>query len=148
MRVLFLLLLTLSGFLAVPAHATLYKCQDASGKVTYTNFPCDKNGLKESKIIPPPPPAEPVPAKPDPAVETKVPEKRSTESERKGSTSLQLIRSQESNERKCARLNESLGETMDEMDAARRQGYTPKQEAEWNAKLKKLQADKNKLGCF
>lgn len=154
MRTLSILVLTAASLISLPVHATLYKCQDAAGKITYTNLPCDKSGLKETKIIPPaPPPAEPAPAKAKPAKadtasEADSAEKRSSTSEKKSGTSLQLIKSQESNEKKCNRLNEQLGKTMDEMDAARRQGYTPKQEAEWNAKLKKLQADKNKHGCF
>lgn len=154
MRTLFILVLTAASLVSVPVHATLYKCQDAAGKTTYTNLQCDKSGLKETRIIPPaPPPAEPAPAKAKPAKadttsETTSAEKRSSSSERKSGTSLQLIKSQESDEKKCNRLNEQLGKTMDEMDAARRQGYTPKQEAEWNAKLKKLQVDKNKHGCF
>lgn len=149
MRILPLLTLQALILLALPAHATLYKCQDAAGQITYTNLPCEKSSLKESKIIPPPPPpAEPTQAKPAPVAESKPVDKHSASPEKKGSTSLQLIKSQETSDKKCAKLNDALGKTMDEMDAARRQGYTPKQEAEWNAKLKKLQADKNKLGCF
>jgi hypothetical protein len=149
MRTFFILVMPLSCVLALPAQATLFKCQDPAGNVTYTNLPCDKSGLKEAKVVPPPPPpAEMVSPKPLPAVEISKTDKRPSGDNKKGGTSLHLIKSQDSNEEKCAKLNDALGNTMDEMDAARRQGYTPKQEAEWNAKLKKLQADKNKLGCF
>jgi len=155
MRTLSLLLCSAACFLSLPAHATLYKCQDGSGKVTYTNLSCDKSGLKETRIIPPaPPPAEPVASLPaakksEAASESVSDEKQPAKPVKKqGGTSLQLIKSQESSDKKCAKLNDTLGNTMDEMDAARRKGYTAKQEAEWNAKLKKLQADKNKLGCF
>ncbi len=142
-------------FLVMPAHATLYKCQDVAGQITYTNLPCDKTGLKETKIIPPaPPPAEPFAGMP-PTKRTVEPSEAVSEKKqvakpemKPSSTSLQLIKSQEASEKKCAKLNDALGKTMDEMDTARRQGYTAKQEAEWNARLKKLQADKNKLGCF
>lgn len=155
MRTLSFLFCSAACFLCLPAHATLYKCQDGTGKVTYTNLSCDKSGLKETRIIPPaPPPAEPVAslpaAKKSEAASESVSDKKepAKPGKKQGGTSLQLIKSQESSEKKCVKLNDALGKTMDEMDAARRLGYTPKQEAEWNAKLKKLQADKNKLGCF
>ena len=155
MRTLSLLLCSAACLLSLPAQATLYKCQDGSGKVTYTNLSCDKSGLKETRIIPPaPPPAEPVASLPaakksEAASESVSDEKQPAKPGKKqGGTSLQLIKSQESSDKKCAKLNDTLGNTMDEMDAARRKGYTAKQEAEWNAKLKKIQADKNKLGCF
>lgn len=155
LRSLLHLICTAAALAALPAQATLYKCQDAAGNITYTNLPCDKSGLKETKIIPPPPPpAEPVIGKPA-AKKTAEPteavssEKQLAKPDKKpDSTSLQLIKSQEASDKKCAKLNDALGKTMDEMDAARRQGYTARQEAEWNAKLKKLQADKNKHGCF
>lgn len=147
MRTLSLLALLI---LALPVHATLFRCEDAAGHVTYTNLPCDKAGLKEAKVIPPaPPPAEPAPVKPEAAPAAKSAEKESKEPEKKKSEpTMQLIRSQESKGDKCAQINKAMGKIMDDMDAARRQGYTTKQETEWNAKLKKLQADKATHGCF
>lgn len=140
-----LLLLTFS----LPAQATLYKCQDDAGRVTYTNLPCERNNLKQSKIVPPPPaPADPSPPRPPAAQEPASTVRNGDDSEDKGGPTLQLLRAAEPKENKCAKLNEAMGKTMDEMDAARRQGYTPKQEAEWNARLKKLQAEKTKHGCF
>jgi hypothetical protein len=140
-----LLLLTLS----LPAHATLYKCQDDAGRVTYTNLPCERNNLKETKIVPPPPaPAEPAPAAPPAAQESSAAARSGSAPEDKGGPTLQLFRSAEPKANKCAQINETMGKLMDDMDSARRQGYTQKQEAEWNARLKKLQAEKNKHGCF
>lgn len=146
-----LLLLTLQGLILIapPAHATLYKCVDGAGKVTYTNLPCEQTGLKETRVIaPPPPPAEPTAIKPAPTADAKPAGNLPPAPESKGSSSIQLIRSQETSNKKCENLNDAQGKIMDEMDAARRKGYTSKQEADWNDKLRKLQAEKNKLGCF
>jgi Domain of unknown function (DUF4124) len=149
MRTFLFLTLQILILLAPPAHATLYKCVDAAGKVTYTNLPCEQSGLKETTVIaPPPPPAEAAAIKPAPAAEAKPVEHHPAAPEGKGSSSIQVIRSQETNGKKCENLNEAQGKVMDEMDAARRKGYTTQQEAVWNDKLRKLQAEKNKLGCF
>lgn len=144
------LILLASLCLNLPAHATLYKCQDTDGRVTYTNLPCEQNGLKETKVVtPPPPPAEASPVRPVVSPESRPAGNQPSDHDRKNSgTTLQLIKSPEPRGNKCAQLNDAMGKVMDDMDAARRKGYTQKQEAEWNARLKKLQADKNKHGCF
>ena len=156
MRILsLLLLLALTG----PAHATLYKCLDNAGKVTYTNLPCDKSGLKESSIIPPPPPpadtTAPAPQDKAPTAATPasrpVPKSNAKPAEAPAANSgvsVQLNTTQQAPGGKCARLDDTIGQVMDEMDEARRKGYTAQQEAAWNARIKKLQAEKNKLGCF
>ncbi len=137
--------------LAWPAHATLYKCMDHAGKITYTNLPCDKNGLKESGIIPPPPPPAdtPVSAPQDKAPVAGKPSGKSTDKPpASNSVSVQLHAPQQSSGEKCVRLDDTIGQVMDEMDEARRKGYTLQQEAAWKARIKKLQAEKNKHGCF
>ena len=128
------------------AQADLYKCTDKAGNVTYTNSPCAKAGLKEAKLIPPPPPpaidmpakarsAKPVADKSEPAPR---PQQTAALPVMKSSPSLDA----------CAQLNADMGKTLDEMDAARNQGAAPRQQAEWNNKLDRLQAEKSRLGCF
>jgi hypothetical protein len=137
------------------ADADVFKCIDNAGKVTYTNLPCAKAGLKESKLIPPPPPPalDPQAAKASRATEAaedaeEAGRKSVKVSKKHETTSLELMASGKSNDKKCNKLNDDVGKTMDDMDANRRQGYTPQQEAAWNDKLKKLQAEKSRLGCF
>jgi hypothetical protein len=49
MRVTFLLLL--SGLWCAPAAAQLHKCLDDRKQVTYSNIPCDKQGLKSGGTV-------------------------------------------------------------------------------------------------
>lgn len=152
MRVLILLLCL---FFPLAAQADLYKCTDGAGKVTYTNLPCSRMGLTETKVIPPPPaPAEQSKAKRSsvPQVdETPAPEKSTASAKKKKkqqSDAVTSMKPRESSDKKCAKLKDQMGKIMDEMDAARRHGYTSKQESDWDNKLRKLQAEKNRLGCF
>jgi Domain of unknown function (DUF4124) len=36
---------------ATPAQTTMYKCVDEQQKVTYSNIPCEKQGLKASGTV-------------------------------------------------------------------------------------------------
>ena len=129
------------------AQAGLLKCADSKGNVTYTNLPCARIGLREVAVIPPPPP--PVLNTPARVPETarSVVEKDSAAPQTKDNASLQLMKSVQAGDDKCAKLNSAMGRIMDEMDAARRKGRADSNAA-WNENLKKLQADKNRLGCF
>ena len=49
MRVTFLLLLC--GLWCAPAAAQLHKCLDDRKQVTYSNIPCDKQGLKSGGMV-------------------------------------------------------------------------------------------------
>jgi hypothetical protein len=138
-------------FFPLAAQADLYKCTDNTGKITYTNSACVKSGLKEAKLIPPPPP--PVvdapsksiqQAKPAPAA-NKVADAAPRSRE---NASVQLMKADSGKNSACAKLNGDMGRTMDEMDAARGQASKHKQQAEWNDRLGRLQAEKNRLGCF
>lgn len=137
----------------IAAQADLYKCTDNSGKVTYSNSSCTKAGLKQAKLIPPPPP---------PAVNaaTKASKEQSNQQAKpatdkiaaapkaRETASVQLMKSSSGKDGMCAKLNNDMGRTMDEMDAARDQGYSARQQAEWSDSLQKLQSEKNRLGCF
>lgn len=138
-------------FLIFPltAQADLFKCTDNAGKVTYTNSACAKVGLKEAKIIPPPPP----PALDKPAAkaaESAKPaiEKSAGNAKGNDTVALKLVKPAQGSQDKCAKLNGDMGRIMDQMDAAHRSGQTPDEEAGWNEVLKKLQSEKNRLGCF
>lgn len=138
-------------FLIFPltAQADLYKCTDKVGKVTYTNSACAKAGLKEAKIIPPPPP--PVIDKPAKVAEPIMPaveKSAANNAKSKDSVALKLVKPAQGSQDKCAKLNGDMGRIMDQMDAAHRNNQTPDEEAGWNEVLKKLQTEKNRLGCF
>lgn len=49
MRVLLLLLL--SAWAPIGAAQTMYKCLDDNRRVTYSNVPCDKQGLKDGGAV-------------------------------------------------------------------------------------------------
>ncbi len=137
-------------FLIFPltAQADLYKCTDKTGKVTYTNAACAKVGLREAKIIPPPPP--PALDKPVKAAEPSKAaiEKSAGSGKTRDTVALRLVKSTQGSQDECAKLNGDMGRIMDQMDAAHRNGQTPDEEAGWNEVLKKLQNEKNRLGCF
>lgn len=131
------------------AQADLYKCMDDTGKITYTNSACAKMGLKQAKVISPPPP--PVPensaSKTEPAKPAVVKAERNTPSKNKETVALQVVKPAQANSDKCAGLNAAMGRVLDEMDAARRSGRST-ENAAWDNELKTLQADKSRLGCF
>jgi hypothetical protein len=131
------------------AQADLYKCTDNAGKITYTNSSCAKSGLKEAKIIlPPPPPAVDARAKASQASKTASDKTIEPIAKPRQSAALQVMKSSQSNSNACAKLNGDMGRIMDEMDAARGHDSAHRQQAEWHQKLNQLQAEKGKLGCF
>ena len=146
------LLILFCLFVPLAAQADLFKCVDNAGKVTYTNLPCSKMGLTETKVIPPPPPvtrqAKPAAVMAEKPTNDGAVTERGTNPKKKKEKSVQTAHPQESNRKKCTQLKEKMGQIMDQMDAARRQGYTAKQEAAWDTRLRELQAEKNRLGCF
>jgi len=46
-----MLLLLLSAWAPVGAAQTMYKCVDDRQRVTYSNVPCDKQGLKDGGAV-------------------------------------------------------------------------------------------------
>lgn len=129
------------------AQADLYKCTDHAGKITYTNSPCAKTGLKQAKVIPPPPP--PAIDKPVKAVESPRPsaaQNAETTRKNENAAAVKMLPASSSSQARCAGLNSDMGRIMDKMDAANRSGH-PLDEG-WGVALKKLQGEKNRLGCF
>lgn len=146
-----ILLIGCATCLAAPAieAASLNKCTDAQGKVTYSNLPC-RNARESStvEIDPTPKPdlvkpraAKPPPVPtPPPAVEptTTRLDTRSTTARPKPPLSA----------RQCDSLSDKLGSVFDKMDQARRNGYTQDQMNKWNQEIKNLEAKKQQSGCF
>lgn len=149
--------LILAGtLLALPAPsiaaATLNKCIDARGAVTYSNLPC--SNARETRTVeidpaPLPDPARATPAKAQPA---KPAAPRAAAAAPQESATIQLETRQTSGKpaapRQCDTLSDKLGRVFDKMDAARRQGYTQKQMDAWNQEIKDLERKKQQSGCF
>jgi hypothetical protein len=130
------------------AAATLNKCTDARGKVTYSNLPCPD--ARETRAVeidaapvtapaPPTKPATPPSAKPAsaPAANIRLETQRTTGKPAPHASS-----------RRCDALTDELGRLFDKMDQARRSGYTQKQMDAWNQEVKALERKKQQAHCF
>jgi len=155
MRLLALVLLVLPTLLptGASAQATLNKCLDAGGKVTYSNLPC-RNAQEAHKVeIDPAPTPDPVRPQPVQAPALPVPPKEAASPiepapiriESKRTPSKPAARASAN---QCDTLTDKLGRVFDKMDAARRKGYTQKQMDEWNLEVKALERKKQQSGCF
>ena len=143
------LLVTSGGAFAEPA--TLNKCIDAEGKVTYSNLPCrDAREIRRVEIdpVPPPDPARTAPLSIEPA-------QAAVSKETTGSAGLRLdtqrttgTRVPRVSARQCDTLTDKLGRVFDKMEQARRTGYTQTQMNEWNLEIKELERKKQQSGCF
>ena len=178
MRLLIVCIVAMVASLAVPAieAAALNKCIDAQGQVTYSNLPC-RNAREVRKVeIDPPPKPDPVPvpakvAKPQPAVTPQpvvkpqtptqapaatlpvaVPPVASTPAssqnlptpapQKPGKSSIRLTA------RQCDSLTDKLGKILDQMDQARRSGYTQQQMDAWEQEIQDIESKKQQSGCF
>ncbi len=135
------------------AQATLNKCIDARGKVTYSNLPCrNAREARTVEIVPPPTPdarrPEPVapqPAKAAPPKPAGVPQPASIELETRQTSGKPSLHG---SARQCDALTDKLGRMFDKMDQARRKGYTQEQMDAWNREVKALERKKQQSGCF
>lgn len=140
------------------AQASLLKCTDSKGKVTYTNSPCTKVGLKQAAVIPdPPPPVLDAPVRtPQAPVVTAVKNAAPAPAAAPVSApapvteiaSLPMMKSAQTGGDQCSKLNAAMGKIMDDMDAARGQPHSADRQADWDESLQKLQAEKSRLSCF
>ncbi len=159
MRFPVLILFALSALCpsAVLAQATLNKCIDAQGKITYSNQPC--RNARESRTLeidPPPVPDKPrvqiAPTPPAISTPTKViPEPAATQLETRQivkSTSPSRKTAQNTSAKQCDVLSDKLGKKLDAMDQARRKGYTLEQMNKWNEEVRELEKQKQQSGCF
>lgn len=139
---------------AAAAQATLNKCIDAKGKVTYSNLPC-RNAREARTVEIAPPPARdasrPAPVAASPA-RRQSPDAAAGPSQ--GAT-LQLETrktngkpSSRVSPRECDALSNKLGRVFDKMDQGRRKGYTQAEMDAWNQEVKTLERKKQESGCF
>jgi hypothetical protein len=140
---------------AVLAQATLNKCIDAQGKITYSNQPC--HNARESRTVAIDPP--PIPDKPRaqvatppaaPAAAKAIPEPATIQLERQvvKSTNPSGKSAQTMSAKQCDALSDKLGKALDKMDQARRKGYTLEQMNKWNEEVRELERKKQQSGCF
>jgi hypothetical protein len=134
--------------------ATLNKCIDANGQVTYSNLPCRNARETRAVEIDPAPTPDPVKQhviKPSP-VRVAPPAAAPTPTEPAAikldtqSTTGKPIKP--ASARQCDALTDKLGTVFDKMDEARRKGYTQAQMNKWNQEIKALETKKQQSGCF
>ena len=159
MRLLALVLLALPALLPTDAsaQATLNKCLDAQGKVTYSNLPCrNARETRTVEIDPAPPPARvrsaPVrveSAKPTAPVRSNETATLRLETQRTpGGINTTGQPAARLSARQCDALTDKLGRVFDKMDQARRKGYTQEKMNAWNQEVKDLERKKQQSGCF
>jgi hypothetical protein len=158
--------LTILALTSSAGAATLNKCFDAKGQVTYSNLPCrNARETRTLEIDPAPLPdpvrsqsveAQPVQAPPiqarpaKPVVSTKEPAATIQLETRRtpmgiNSTDKPATRA---SAQQCDTLTDKLGRVFDRMDQARRKGYTQAQMDKWNQEVKDLERQKQRAGCF
>jgi hypothetical protein len=164
-----LVLITLcAGFPAIAgAQATLNKCIDARGDVTYSNLPC-KNAREVKKVeIDPAPPAPAEAPKAAPAATPAQPARPAAPAKAaprvppsKPAPAAPAVRLEpQSASRKpavlapsagqCEILSEQLGRLLDKMDQASRKGSaSPAQLKAWNEEVRELERKKQQSACF
>lgn len=129
--------------------ATLNKCIDVRGKVTYSNLPCSNaREVRTLEVDPAPTPAQPPrpqAGQPPASAPTARPAPAAIhlENQRTSGTPASQAAS-----RQCNALTDKLGRLFDRMDEARRKGYTQEQMDAWNREAKDLERKKANAGCF
>lgn len=166
-----------SGLMTSAAFAaSLNKCVDVYGKVTYSNLPCKgANEVRKIEIDPAPPvriappapagsqpsapaqaalpgalkPEVPVYILPEKSPVARVPKASAAPAEKKVEIKLETFGApKKHSQSNCDTLSDKLGLVLDKMDAARRKGYTQKQMDDWNSEIKTLERKKQQAGCF
>tara|TARA_R110002049_G_scaffold163138_1_gene328959 strand:+ start:164 stop:640 length:477 start_codon:yes stop_codon:yes gene_type:complete len=150
-----LILIALCPALA-SAQATLNKCIDAQGLVTYTNKPClNAREVHKLEIDPAPLPAPiqqsngpvsepPVKSAVTPAITRSAPATVRVETRQISGKPAQP----NDNSSHCNTLSGKLGRVLDKMDQARRKGYTQEQMNQWNEEARDLERKKQQSACF
>jgi hypothetical protein len=131
--------------------ATLNKCIDATGQVTYSNLPCRNAHKTQAVEIDPAPTPDPVrPAAPKPASVKATPAQTPPASDNtpQVSTYSNGKPTKPASARQCDSLSDKMGSIFDKMDEARRKGYTQEQMNKWNQEIQSLEAKKQQSGCF
>jgi hypothetical protein len=150
-----LIVLTGAAILALASGAqaaTLNKCIDARGKVTYSNLPCHNAREARAVEIDPAPLPEPVRAQPA-RVQSALPAAAKPAADRGQAIRFETQRTSgksapHASSRQCDALTDKLGRVFDKMDQARRKGYTQEQMDAWSREVKDLERKKQQSGCF
>jgi hypothetical protein len=149
------------------AQATLNKCIDARGAVTYSNLPC-KNAreVKKVEIDPAPPapaavpkaaptvaapqPAKPAaPAKAAPSVPSSKPAPAAPANRLEPQSGPRKPTVLAPSAGQCETLSEQLGRLLDKMDQASRKGSaSPEQMKAWNEEVREIERKKQQSACF
>ena len=133
--------------------ATLNKCIDAHGQVTYSNLPCrNAHEARAVEIDPAPRPdlVKPRAVKPPPI--QAAPLSPASPAAKPNTTRIETHTTgrpaKPTSARQCDNLTDKLGTIFDKMDQARRKGYTQEQMNKWNQEIEALEAKKQQSGCF
>ncbi len=138
MRMTFLTGVTALLLASSAQAATLNKCIDAMGQVTYSNLPCRNAHKTQAVEIDPAPAPDPVkPAAPKAAPVKVAPVKTPPESDSapQVSTYSNGKPAKPASARQCDSLSDKLG-------------YTQEQMNKWNQEIQSLEAKKQQSGCF
>jgi hypothetical protein len=129
------------------AQATLNKCIDTQGKVTYSNLPCRDAREARKVVIDPVPQPDRAAAQPArvQTAQPPAPEPAAVRLETQRSTGKPAPRA---SAQQCDTLSDKLGRVLDKMDQARRQGYSQAQMNKWNEEVRELERKKQQSGCF
>jgi len=153
-RLIVLAGMTTLALVASVEAATLNKCVDPQGKVTYSNLPCRNAREAHTVEIDPTPLPDPArsapvrvePAKPAASRAAASPNEPATlRLETQRTTGKPAARA---SARQCDTLTDKLGRVFDKMDQARRKGYTQDQMDAWNKEVNDLERKKQQSGCF
>jgi hypothetical protein len=136
--------------------ATLNKCIDAYGQITYSNLPCRNAREARAVEIDPAPVPDPVKlpvAKPPPVRVAPVPRSDPTPVEPVATIKLNtkpapVKLAKPASVGQCDSLTDKLGAVFDKMDEARRTGYTQEQMNKWKQEIEALETKKQQSGCF
>jgi hypothetical protein len=131
-----IMLLGCAASLAAPTieAASLNKCTDAQGRVTYSNLPC--RNAREVRAVE---------IDPSPAPTPQSNESATLHLNTQSTTGKPAPRA---SARQCDSLTDKLGKVFDKMDQARRNGYTQEQMNKWDQEIKDLEGKKQQSGCF
>jgi hypothetical protein len=138
--------------------ATLNKCIDAQGQVTYSNLPCH-NAKEVHKLEIDPAPqsepesvqpsrAQPIQAQPAPVPKSAGRGNETAATQPEIQRAPKVNNAVKSSARECDALSEQLGSVLDKMDKAHRKGYKQEQMDKWNQEAKNLENRKQQSGCF
>lgn len=133
--------------------ATLNKCIDAHGQVTYSNLPC--RNAREARAVEIDPAPRPDLIKPRAVKQPPIqapPSSPASPAAKPNTTRIETHTTgrpvKPASAGQCDTLTDKLGTVFDKMDQARRKGYSQDQMNKWNQEIEALEAKKQQSGCF